>query len=143
MATSRNENATKKARKAYPTLEERLSASENTIARLEKLISERANLIRETEQKLVDRRAALKRSQDDLDAAKAKHERILAAMNKPKKTAPQKLSPEERSERRKAALAKAREAKKLEKEKLEALRNALEARGKSVDDLLAELNKED
>ena len=143
MAAIKSENVTKKARKAYPTLGERLSASEKTIARLERLIGERANLIRETEQKLEDRRAALKRSQDDLAEAKAKHERILTAMNKPKKTAPQKLSPEERSERRKAALAKAREAKKLEKEKLEALKNALEASGKSVDDLLAELSKED
>ena len=52
-----------------------------------------------------------------------------------------KLTPEERAEKRKADLAKAREAKKAEKAKRDALMNALNEKGMSIDELLQQLNQ--
>ena len=132
---------TAKGRKPYPTHEERLAAAEKQIERLTKLNAERSALIEKTEATLNERRAALAKSEAALEAAKAKKERIIEAMNKLAKETKPKLSPEERAQRRRDALAKAREAKKAEKEKYEALLFALAERGKSVDDLLEELKK--
>ena len=98
-------------------------------------------LIEKTEATPSERRAALAKSEAALEAAKAKKERIIEAMNKPAKETKPKLSPEERAQRRRDALAKAREAKKAEKDKYEALLSALAEGGKSVDDLLEELKK--
>ena len=128
---------TAKGRKPYPTHEERLAAAEKQIERLTKLNAERTALIEKTEATLSERCAALAKS----EAAKAKKERIIEAMNKPAKETKPKLSPEERAQRRRDALAKTREAKKAEKEKYEALLSALAESGKSVDDLLEELKK--
>ena len=130
-----------KGRKPHPTHEERLAAAEKQIERLTKLNAERTALIEKTESTLNERRAALAKSEAALEAAKAKKERIIEAMNKPVKETKPKLSPEERAQRRRDALAKAREAKKAEKDKYEALLSALAESGKSVDDLLEELKK--
>ena len=131
--------AEEKTRKPYPTHEERLAAAEQTIERLTKLNEDRATLIAKTEAKLEERKSALAKSQDALEKAKAKKERLIAAMNQPAKEPAPKLTPEERAERRREALAKAREAKKAEKEKYDALMAALAESGKTVDELLAEL----
>ena len=124
-----------------PTHEERLAAVEKQIERLTKLNAERASLIERTEATLSERRAALAKSEAALEAAKAKKERIIEAMNKPVKETKPKLSPEERAQRRRDALEKAREAKKAEKKKYAALLSAQGGSGKSMDDLLEELKK--
>ena len=128
-------------RKPCPTHEERFAAAERQIERLTKLNAERAALIEKTESTLSERRAALAKSEVALEAAKAKKERIIEAMNKPAKETKPKLSPEERAQRRRDALEKAQGAKKAEKEKYEALLPAPVENGKSVDDLLEELKK--
>ena len=130
-----------KPRKSYPTYEERIAATDQTIARLMKLNEERALLIKKAEAKLEERKATLVKSQEALEKQKAKKERLVAAQNKPKKIPAEKLTPEERTERRRAALAKAREAKKAEKEKYDALMAALAESGKTVEELLNELKK--
>ena len=130
-----------KGRKPYPTHEERLAAAEKQIERLTKLNVERTVLIEKTEATLRERRAALAKSKAALEAAKAKKERIIEAMNRLAKETKPKLSPEERSQRRRDALEKAREAKKAEKKKYAALLSAQGGSGKSMDDLLEELKK--
>ena len=130
----------KKARKPYPTHEERLAAVNQDIERLTKLNEERVALVAKTEEKLAERKTALARSEEALLKAQAKREKIVSVMNRPKKAPVEKLSPEERAEKRKAALAKAREVKKAEKKKLNALMAAIEQSGKSVDEVLAGLN---
>lgn len=141
MYMPRKKKTTEKVRKPYPTYEERIAAADQTIERLTKLNEERAALIARTEAQLAERRSALDKSQVALEKAKAKKERLVAAMNKPVKEPAPKLTPEERAERRKEALAKAREAKRAEKEKYDALMAALAENGKTIDELLDGLKK--
>ena len=71
----------------------------------------------------------------------AKRERLVALMNKPEKQPKPKLSPEERAAHRREALAKAREAKKVQKARMEALMEKLAQSGKTIEELMAELDK--
>ncbi len=132
---------TTNTRKPYPTYEERIAAADQMIERLTKLNEERIALIAETEAKLEERKAALAKSQEALERETAKKERLVAAMNKHAKVPAAKLTAEERKARRQEAMAKAREAKKVEKEKYDALMAALKESGRTVDELLDELQK--
>ena len=131
-----------KTRKPYPSLEERLVSVDKEIEHLEKLNAARTELIRKTEATLEERKAALAKSEEALRAALAKKEKIVAAKDKPQKVARKKLSPEALAERRRAVLVKAREARKNQREKMSALMSALAASGKSVDELLSELEEQ-
>ena len=62
-------------------------------------------------------------------------------MNKPAKEPKPKLSPEERAAQRRETLAKAREAKKARKAQMEALMEKLAQSGKTIEELMAELEK--
>ena len=101
----------------------------------------RAALIAQTEAKLEGRKAALAKSQEAVEKAVAKRGRLVTLMNKPAKEPKPKLSPEERAEHRREALAKAREAKKAQKAQMEALMEKLAQSGKTIDELMEELNK--
>lgn len=141
----------KKARKPYPTQEERLNAVNEQIERLGKLNAERTALIEKTEEKLSERKEALARSEEALQKAVVRREKLVQAMEKAKAAAQKaaaKLTPEQRAEKRKEALAKAREVRaqrsetrKAEKAKLEELLKRLNQEGKSVDELIAVLNQ--
>ena len=124
-----------KARKSYPTREERIAIAEAQIERLTKLNAARAALIEKTEKTLAERKEALNKSAAALEKVLAKKEHILAIKEKAPKTPKVKLTPEERKER----MAAGRAAKKAEREQLEALAAALKASGKSVDELIAEI----
>lgn len=131
----------KKTRKPYPSIDERIAAAEQEIEHLTRLNEERVTLIAKTEAKLEERRSALAKSQEALAKELAKKEHLLQLKNRPVKAPGQKLTAEERKVRRQEALAKARAVKKAEKEKLSALMSALKDSGKTVDELLAELNQ--
>lgn len=130
-----------KARKPYPSIDERIAQADQAIERLTKLNATRTELIAQTEAKLAERKAALAKSEEQLEKVKAKKERLLAAKNKPAKEPTSKLTPEERNARRQEALAKVREARKAKKEKYDALVAALAQSGKTVDELLDALKK--
>ncbi len=124
-----------KARKSYPTREERIAIADKQIERLTKLNAARAALIEKTEKTLAERKEALSKSTTALEKVLAKKEHILAIKEKVPKTPKVKLTPEERKER----MAAGRAAKKAEREQLEALAAAVKASGKSVDELIAEI----
>ena len=127
-----------KERKPYPTHEERLSAVDADIERLTKLNQERIALVQKTEEKLAERKEALKRCEDMLLKAQAKREKIISVMNRPKKETV-KLTPEERAAKRRESLAKAREVKKEEKEKMNALLAVLEEKGMTLEEAMEQL----
>lgn len=127
----------KKERKPYPTYEERIAAADQKIEQLQKLNASREELIAQTEAKLEERKEALAKSQ----AMLAKREHLVALMNKPEKQPKPKLSPEERAAHRREALAKAREAKKAQKAQMEVLMEKLAQSGKTIEELMAELDK--
>lgn len=131
----------KKERKPYPTYEERIAAADKKIEQLQKLNASRKELIAQTEAKLVERKEALAKSQEELEKVLAKRGRLVALMNKPEKQSKPKLSPEERAAHRREALAKAREAKKAQKAQMEALMEKLARSGKTIEELMAELDK--
>ena len=136
-----SEPAIAKTRKPYPNIDERIALADQAIERLTKLNASRAGLIAQTEAKLAERKAVLAKSQEALEKARDKRERLLAVKDKPAKEATLKLTPEERKARRQEGLAKARAVKKAEKEKYDALLAALAQRGRTVDELLDELRK--
>lgn len=131
----------KKERKPYPTYQERIEAADKKIEQLQKLNASREALIAQTEAKLEERKAALAKSREALEKVTAKRERLVALMNKPEEQPKPKLFPEERAAHRREALAKAREAKKAQKAQMEAFLEKLAQSGKTIDDLMAELNK--
>ena len=131
----------KKECKPYPTYQERIEAADKKIEQLQKLNASRKELIAQTEAKLAERKEALARSQEALEKVLAKRERLVALMNKPEKQPKPKLSPEERAAHRREALAKAREAKKVQKAQMEALMEKLAQSGKTIEELMAELDK--
>lgn len=130
-----------KARKPYPSIDERIALTDQEIERLTKLNAARTELIAQTEAKLAERKGALAKSEEQLEKVKAKKERLLAAKDKPAREPAPKLTQEERNARRQEALAKAREARKAKKEKYDALVAALAQSGKTVDELLDALKK--
>ena len=129
-----------KVRKPYPTHEERIVMADKAIARVTALIASREALVAETEQKLSERKEALERARNELAALQQKKAHIVANQNKPVVSRP-RLTPEERLERQKAALAKARAVRKAAKEKRDALIEKLAQSGKSIDEVLAALEK--
>ena len=131
----------KKERKPYPTYQERIEAADKKIEQLQKLNVSRKELIAQTEAKLAERKEALAKSQEALEKVLAKREHLVALMNKPAKDPKPKLSPEERAAHRREALAKAREAKKAQKAQMEALMEKLVQSGKTIEELMAELEK--
>ncbi len=131
----------KKERKPYPTYQERIEAADKKIEQLQKLNASREALIAQTEVKLEERKAALAKSREALEKVTAKRERLVDLMNKPEKQPKPKLSPEERAAHRRETLAKAREAKKARKAQMEALLEKLAQSGKTIEELMAELEK--
>ena len=131
----------KKERKPYPTYQERIEAADKKIEQLQKLNASREVLIAQTEAKLEERKAALAKSREALEKVTAKRERLVDLMNKPEKQPKPKLSPEERAAHRRETLAKAREAKKARKAQMEALLEKLAQSGKTIEELMAELEK--
>lgn len=131
-----------KERKAYPTFEERIVAADKKIEELTKLIDDRKKLIFTTENKLNLRKAALEKSIADLEEANKKKARLIEIKNRPPKPpkAP-KMDPEERKAQRIAAITKAREARAAKKAQADALMEALQSSGKTVDELLAIIKK--
>lgn len=110
-----------KTRKAYPSLEERLVMVNEKIQHLEKLNSEREELIAKTEATLNERKEALRKSREQLQKALTRRERLTNIKHKPVDAA-------------------ARAEKAAEKKSLEALLNAMKAKGLSIDDVMASLN---
>lgn len=131
----------KKARKPYPSADKRIALADTQIERLNKLNASRKALVDKTEATLNARKAALAKNTASLEKALGKKERLIATKGKPAKASTPKLSPEERKAKRAESLAMARAAKKAEKEKYDRLLAALKESGKSVDDLLMEINK--
>ncbi|MHC1786432.1 MAG: hypothetical protein AB9880_05185 [Christensenellales bacterium] len=126
----------KKARKAYPSLDERIAMANKQAVRLSKLIASREALIEKSEATLNARKAALARNIALIEKVQSREQRLLARKDEPPKVKAPKLSPEDLKVRRVEALAKARAAKKAEKVKVDQLMAALKGSGKSVDDLL-------
>lgn len=110
-----------KKKKPYPTNEERTLKAEQKIARLEKLNANRTTLIRETEQVLAKRKAALEHSRAEHESAISLRDRLIASTDGPSKNV--------------GVLA----AKKAEKAKFEELKEKLSSQGKTLDDLLNSL----
>ena len=131
----------RKARKPYPTFDERIAMVDAKIKQLEELIQSRAQLIAETEAKLNERKAALTKNQEALEKAKAKKEHLIELKNRPEKPVRPKGDPAEVKARRQEAAAKAREARKAKKAQMEALMEKLAQSGKTIEELMAELEK--
>jgi hypothetical protein len=131
----------KKARKPYPSADKRIVLADAQIERLTKVNDSRRALIERTEATLNTRKIALAKSTASLEKALGKKERLIATKGKPAKALVPRLSDEGQKARRAESLAMARAAKKAEKEKYDQLLAALKESGKSVDDLLMEINK--
>jgi len=131
----------KKERKQYPSHEERIAAAEKKIEHLKQLIAERNELVAKTEKILDERRAALAKSEEALVKTEDKKARLIAVQARAAQGQSVRLTPEERAEKKKAALAKAREAKRIQKAKTDALMNALNEKGVSIDEILEQIGK--
>lgn len=108
-----------KTRKAYPSVDERIALADEKIARLEKLNAERALLVEKTAALLADRQSALTKSQEQLEKIRQRRERLIASKEQPvKQPRPRKAAADSQYQE---------------------LLSALEASGKSMADLLAEL----
>ena len=84
-AAKKEPTGERKARKPYPTFDERIAMADAKIKQLEELIQSRAQLIAETEAKLNERKAALTKNQEALEKAKAKKEHLIELKNRPEK----------------------------------------------------------
>ncbi len=109
----------KKARKPYPSKDERMAMIDKKIARLENLNADRKALIEKTEKKLDERKTALGKSEKMLATALSYKEKLAA----PK--------PEKKASPRKAGAA--------EKARIAELAEALKASGKTIDEVLQSL----
>ncbi|MBQ3079368.1 MAG: hypothetical protein IJC48_05120 [Clostridia bacterium] len=114
---------TAKERKAYPSLDERLVMVNQKIEQLEKLNAGRRALIEKTETTLNERKEALRKSEAQLEKALNKKQKLIAIQKRP------------------TSKAANRAMKSEEKKRLNELYQALKAKGKSVEDLLAALEK--
>ena len=113
----------KKARKAYPTLEERLEMVDVKIDHLQQLNAEREQLILKTESILAERKSALEKSKAQLDKALKRKERLLKQKSKPEKI-------------------EVRPTKNTDKKNLEELLSVLKAKGMSLEDAVAQLKRD-
>ena len=110
----------KKQRKPYPAVDERLAMAEKQIDRLQKLNASREALIAQTEQTLQQRKDALSKSQAALESALNKRAKLTQRLNTPSAKAD-----------RRAAASQSRQLKELTE--------ALKSKGKTLEELLAEL----
>lgn len=113
----------RKIRKAYPTLDERITMVEEKIDHLTKLNAERQALIEKTENTLNERKATLAKSAAQLEKALARKQRLMQLKNKPTKRA--------------AKLEKVSERKHIDE-----LLTILKAKGISVEDAIKTLKEE-
>ena len=104
----------KKVKKPYPSREERIGLADQSIARLEKLIQDRKELIVATEKKLKDRQSALSKAEIELQRAVERKEML--------------------ANRREGGKAKSGSRKQYYE-----LMAALKASGKSFEEVLADL----
>lgn len=124
----------KKARKAYPSVHERITIADEKIDRLMKIIDSRRKLIQKAEADLNIRIAALGKNTELLLKAISRKEQLLSAKGnkitetmpetgiptrkaKPKKESAPKMTPEELKAFRVELMAKARAARKTKSEK--------------------------
>lgn len=110
-----------KARKAYPSLEERIALADAKIQQLEKLNATRQALVEKTAATLAERQETLAKSQSALEKVRARRERLIASKDKPAK-AP-------------------RSRKAAQDPQYQALLSALKEKGTSMEELLASLTK--
>jgi predicted DsbA family dithiol-disulfide isomerase len=110
-----------KMRKPYPGHAERIEMAEQKNARLEKLNADRIQLVEKTENKLNERKEALLKSTQELEAAIGLRNRLIASKDRPVGSAATKA------------------VKAAEKAQFDELKAKLEAQGKTVEDLLKEL----
>ena len=131
----------KKTRKAYPTYDERLVIVADDIKKIENLVAKREELVAKTAAILAERQNALESAKDRLTKLSEKQTRLLALKEKAgHKIVRPKLSSEGRLARMKEGRKKARAARKAEEEKRALLMEKLTQSGKTLDDLLAELD---
>lgn len=107
----------KPARKAYPARAERIAMAEKQIARLEKLNASRRDLIARSEEKLNQRKAALARTEAELQKELDKKERLIQLETDPQ--------------------GKAR--RREERAQINELAAAIKASGKSIGEILEAL----
>lgn len=130
VAVSETPAAEKPARKPYPTHDERISLADRQIERLSLLNANREALIKKTEEKLAQRKAALEKSALALEKVVAKKARVIEQKEKSLLSGAEK--------------AAAKQAAKLEEKlKMSKLMDALKASGKSLDELLEDLTGKD
>ncbi|MDD3409531.1 MAG: hypothetical protein PHY12_01845 [Eubacteriales bacterium] len=115
------QNVETKGRKAYPSHAERIAMAEKQIERLNKLNASREALVAKTQKTLDERKEALEKSRAMLAKQIAKKERLTENV----------MSSEEKAVRK--------AEKKAEAEKLAMLNALLKEKGKSIDELLAEI----
>lgn len=108
-----------KARKPYPTLDERLTLAEKRIQHLTKVKAEREETVRKTEALLAARRGALEKTVDQLNKALARRERL---------------------QKQKSGNAVPRTNRKADRKQLDELLSVIKAKGLSLEDIVASLN---
>ena len=124
-----------KAKKPYPTREERISMAENKIASLQALIAARKKHIADAEAKLEARKAALAKDEAMLAKLVSHKDHLMAAREK----VTRKRTPEEIAEARKANIAKARESRLEKTAKLANLEKILSEKGITLDEMIEKL----
>lgn len=112
-----------KTRKAYPTLDERITIADKKVESLTKLNNEREVLVAKTEKKLEERKIALARSTEQLNKVLAHREHLVEIKNRP-------ATPQGRSA-----------AKSEERKRAEELLSVMKAKGISMEELLAKLEQ--
>ena len=105
----------KKAKKPYPTLDERIALAEESIGHWERLNQERRDLIAKSEKQLQDRRETLAKGEAELERLMERKDQLIA--------------------RRDGGEVKVSGQRKVYAE----IVAALKASGRTMDDLLAEL----
>ncbi|NLG23862.1 MAG: hypothetical protein GX558_00790 [Clostridiales bacterium] len=116
------ETVAPRTRKPYPTHEERIVAADAKIEQLERLADERRVLLERSEALMLSRQQSLAKTEDALQAAIAKRDRIIELRDRPAKA------------------AGGRGRRSVDRAALTQLQEALAASGKTVDDVLALLN---
>lgn len=108
-----------KARKPYPSIDERIALADAKIAQLEKLNATRQALVDKTAALLAERQEVLGKSQSALEKVRARRERLIASKDKPARTP--------------------RPRKAAQDPQYQALLSALKEKGTSMEELLASL----
>lgn len=101
---------------AYPTLEQRIALADTKIAQWEKLITEREELVKKAQQIVADRQTALEATKEKLTKAQNYKQHLIEMRNRPAKQ---------------PKVSKTSQYKKLDE--------LLAAKGKTLEELLSEL----